>query len=566
MFRRFITILASPGSRPALVVSAPSVLPAGDIAAEKAIPRDDSSLDLLKSDEKVAASHDDLATSPTDSSVKVVDGIVAPRSRLDRYLDTIVHWSGSLPFFLFISSGLVAWAVLGVAGYGHNTNWNVLISDIQAVLTYILDSFLVRQQLAAHDSVLVVTAVLRSRGQSIEAMLRELASQNAVVVEEEGSYTPAGPPREETVTIDVSLPEDSWVGRCAKRLSDIAGHLVTLVLFWIGIAVWLAFGPSQKWSNQWQLYMNSSSSALMLFVFAFLCCVRERHGDHVAACLDKIRETDEELERVLRRLTGDSRPHSTVVVPAPRISRLQRAINYYAEFIGSLVGVAFLLIVVVAWAAAGPAFKFNATWWLLIGTYAGLVGMNDGFVMRHMSAQFQAREGAELARLAETDLACQALVPPTATLDSSSSADPPKRSTLSRLLATVDRLTLRASLRVGWLCSHEYAVLLGVVVIAGLVVAASALKWSLTGQLLCNVPPSIIESFMMLMVIQGHNENDAKTRCDLSVVFERRAVLLAWTRHVERYGVGTSVGFRPVLVGKSEPVVNVKAEADKLDV
>ncbi|BGP35049.1 hypothetical protein JCM10296v2_006879 [Rhodotorula toruloides] len=565
MFRRFITILASPGSRPALVVSASSVLPAGSVAAEKAITCDDSSLDLLKSEEKLASSQDDLATSTADSSIKFVDGIVAPRSRLDRYLDTVVHWSGSLPFFLFISSGLVVWAALGVAGYGHDTNWNVLISDIQAVLTYILDSFLVRQQLAAHDSVLVVTAVLRSRGQSIEAMLRQLASQNVVVVKG-SSYTSAGPPREETVTIDVSLPEDSWVGRCTKRLSDVAGHLVTLALFWIGIAVWLAFGPSRKWSNEWQLYMNSSSSALMLFVFAFLCCVRERHGDHVAACLEKIRETDEELERVLRRLTGDSRPHSTVVVPAPRISRLQRAINYYAEFIGSLVGVAFLLVVVVAWAAAGPAFKFEATWWLLIGTYAGLVGMNDGFVMRHMSAQFQAREGAELARLAETDSSCQALVPPTAIPDSPSSAYPPRHSTLSRLLATVDCLTLRTSLRVGWLCSHEYAVLLGVVVIAGLVVAASALKWSLTGQLLCNVPPSIIESFMMLMVIQGHNENDAKTGGELNIVFERRAVLLAWARHVERYGVGTSVGFHPVLVGKYEPVFDVREKADKLDV
>ncbi|BGP27345.1 hypothetical protein JCM10295v2_006313 [Rhodotorula toruloides] len=562
MFRRFITVIASPGARPALVVSAPSTLRAGREEGEKpALVRGDSSLDLLKSEEKLESSQDDLVASSGDPAVKVVAAVVAPRSRLDRYLDTIVHWSGSLPFFLFISSGLVAWATLGIAGYGHDTNWNVLISDIQAVLTYILDSFLVRQQLAAHDSVLVVTAVLRSRGQSIEAMLRQLATKDVV----EGSPRSAGPPREEPVTIDVSLPEDTWVGRCAKRLSDIAGHLVTLVLFCVGIAVWLAFGPSQSWSNEWQLYMNSSSSALMLFVFAFLCCVRERHGDHVATCLDKIRETDEELEQSLRRLTGDCRPHAAVVVPAPRITRLQRAINYYAEFIGSLVGVAFLLVVVIAWAAAGPAFKFDATWWLLIGTYAGLVGMNDGFVMRHMSAQFQAREGAELARLAEADLACQARLPPSATPDSRS-ADTTKRSTLSRLAATVDRLTLRASLRVGWLCAHEYAVLLGVLVIVGLVVAATALKWSLTGQLLCNVPPSIIESFMMLMVIQGHNENDAKTREDLSAVFERRAVLLAWARHVERYGVGSGVVFRPVLVGKYEPVVAVKAEANALDV
>lgn len=564
MFRRFVTIIAAPGARPALAVSAPSILPAGHRVFEKETPpRDNSRFDLLESEEKLAVSQDIPALSAgTDSSsslsVKVVAGFVAPRSRLDRFLDTVVCWSGSLPFFLFVASGLVAWAILGIAGYGHNTDWNVLISDIQAVVTYMLDSFLVRQQLAAHDNVLIVTAVLRSRTQSIEAILRQLPRQPV-------ARPPSGvdKPCAEAVKIE-SLPEDTWVGRAAKRLSDIAGHLATVLLFWIGVAIWLAFGPSQKWSSQWQLYMNSASSALMLFIFAFLCCVREQHGYHVGACLDKIQGTDEDLERTLRSLTGDCRAHPTVIVSAPRVSRLQRAINYYAEFIGSLAGVACLLVVVIAWAAFGAAFKFDATWWLIIGTYAGLIGMNDGFVMRHMSAQFQAREGAELARLAEADLICQSLLPASATPEQPS-ADATKRSTLSRVLATLDRLTLHASLKVGWLCSHEYAVLVGVLVIAGLLVAASAFKWSLTGQLLCNVPPSIIESFMMLMVIQGHNENDAKTRGELRAVYKRRAVLLAYARHLERYGVESDVTFRPP-VRRCTPVVNVEAKADALDV
>jgi hypothetical protein len=69
---------------------------------------------------------------------------------------------------------------------------------------------------------------------------------------------------------------------------------------------------------------------------------------------------------------------------------------------------------------------------------------------------------------------------------------------------------------------------------------------------------------MMLMVIQGHNENDAKMRADFSAVFDRRAVLLAWARHVEEYGIETDVVFRPALVGRytAGPTLTAEVETD----
>ena len=64
--------------------------------------------------------------------------------------------------------------------------------------------------------------------------------------------------------------------------------------------------------------------------------------------------------------------------------------------------------------------------------------------------------------------------------------------------------------------------------------------WVLTqigvGQLLCNIPPSIIESFFMMMfLITGHNINDARRRVDLRTnMYLRRLKLLAY---VERLGL-----------------------------
>jgi low-affinity ferrous iron transport protein len=49
--------------------------------------------------------------------------------------------------------------------------------------------------------------------------------------------------------------------------------------------------------------------------------------------------------------------------------------------------------------AIGPALSFDSNWWLLIGTYAGLIGMNDGFVLRNVHNVLHGYEDAQFVQV-----------------------------------------------------------------------------------------------------------------------------------------------------------------------
>lgn len=71
-------------------------------------------------------------------------------------------------------------------------------------------------------------------------------------------------------------------------------------------------------------------------------------------------------------------------------------------------------------------------------------------------------------------------------------------------------------------CAHEYVPIAGVVFIIGLVAAASAMQWDLTGQLLCNIPPSIIETWWMMLLMNGHTEADQTARIEMTDLLQNR--------------------------------------------
>ena len=100
----------------------------------------------------------------------------------------------------------------------------------------------------------------------------------------------------------------------------------------------------------------------MVFVFVFLANIRERHSKHTADCLNAVYEVDSALERSLRLLTGDIEANDYFIVPAPKVNWLQRAIFYYADVVGTLVGVVLLVIVMIVWIAIGPWLKFDDNW------------------------------------------------------------------------------------------------------------------------------------------------------------------------------------------------------------
>jgi low-affinity ferrous iron transport protein len=447
--------------------------------------------------------------SPEPVAVENVTGYIAqPKDRLlDRWLDWIVKTSGSEFVFFSLMGALLTWAFMGIP-FGQSTDWQVVISDVQAIIGYIFDSLLMRQQSNGYDKLMRVSACLRSRNISNKRMLR--------AVTRSGTYQKITSMEFEELQqteFATELPAENWLGQVSTFVSGLLGHISTVCLFWVGILIWIGFGHYCGWSDKWELYINSATSALMMFVFTFLANIRERHSAHTERCLNSLYEVDSALEHKLRTITGDTIPNQTVTIPAPKFSKVQRAIYYYADIVGNLVGIAILIVVMILWVAIGPAMSFDSNWWLLIGTYAGLVGMNDGFVLRNVHSHLKSYEDAEFEKVGFDDMDLFAAI----------DAPAPKEE-----YVVDNSFSCRLSIKMGVICSHEITVVLGVILIIGLIIGSSAMRWSITGQLLCNIPPSIIESFFMIILITGHNISSARRRVDLHNIYLRRLKLISY--------------------------------------
>lgn len=499
---RFYDWLAAPGKKGPIADAAPT-----QIAAR--LPGSDSGND------KLAVTDVTEVYSKDSNSVQNVTGYVDKQKdgRLDRWLDWVVWASGSEPVFLFIVAGLLTWALVGIK-YGEADSWAVMISDIQAILSYLFDSLLVRQQLNGYDKMIRLTATLRSRSASHQRMLRTVQARGEGLARDNVDATIELEQRFQQTLVEAGLPRESWLGRVSTRASDVMGHFVTLCLYWVGIFVWLGFGHYCGWSDRWQLYINSATSALMVFIFAFLANIRERHALFTNRWLNVLFEADSTVEARLRQLTGDNTPNQVIEVPAPRMSHLQRAIFYYADFVGTLTGVGILIAVIIVWVAIGPAMGFNSNWWLLIGTYAGLIGLNDGFVLRNLQH--------ELTRY-EDDAFDEASLSDMAVMDEIAVVDP-----ASKVAGVNLSLSSRLSERMGAFFSHELVVMADIALIIGLIIGASAMRWTVTGQLLCNVPPSVIETFIMLILITGHNLDEVRRRESIENMYLRRLKVLTY--------------------------------------
>jgi low-affinity ferrous iron transport protein len=251
----------------------------------------------------------------------------------------------------------------------------------------------------------------------------------------------------------------------------------------------------------------------MILTFILLANVGQRHTVLQKESLEMLFEEDARLEVDLRRKTHDVEPNKEVSLSAPVVGRMQRAIFYYADFVGTLVGIAILTTVICVWVAIGPALQYSSNWWLLIGTYAGLIGMVDGFVLRNMQRSLRTYSETEMASVHRQDL----LLLDTAGLSTGATQLDGKPPVTLRISQLIDRVT-----------SHEGAVAFSVAALLGLVAGSTAMHWSLTGQLLSNVPPSIIESWLMLTLITGHNMIEENKRKELQRLYTTRLRLREW--------------------------------------
>lgn len=425
---------------------------------------------------------------------------------LDRWLDKIVALSGSNAVLVFTVIALACWALLGIK-FADRTGWQVGISDAQAIINMVFDSFLVRQQLNAYDETLAILCQLQSRAESHGRMLRAL-----------GPRQPS-PRASGQRLVAKDLPtQDGLFARVCVKTSAFMGHIGTVTAYWLCIGIWLGFGHYCGWSSTWFFYINSATSALMVLLLAFLANNRERHEKHLQDCVSLIYTADATLERMLREKTGDKIENAVCTIPAPQVGKIQRVINFYADLVGTLLGIALLALVMIVWVVLGPVMSFNDNWWLLIGTYAGLIGMNDGFVLRNLCNVCNVREQQQydLRILDDKDLLAIIGISD----NRSSSETEPQQAKLG--------LNSRLSIIMGNICSHGYTVVAGVIVILGLIATATALEWSELGQIICNVPPSIVESFFTLILITGHNLGDERREESLREILGVRLRLVEY--------------------------------------
>lgn len=499
----FLKALRAPGSRSAIECAAPTQVVAN--------------IDLCEDDKAINIStencEDDKAVNISTENINTY-AVVSKPGRLDRWLDKIVQFSGSQFIFFTIIIALLTWAFLGIP-FGQSNDWQVGISDAQAIINMVFDAFLMRQQLNSHTDLMVVAACLRSRISSNKRMLRRLIDS--------GKYEKVQPSHFhelQQTEFASKLPVENWLGKISTAVSSFLGHIATVFAFWVCIFIWIGFGQYCGWSTTWQLYINSATSALMVFILAFLANIREQHSNYSTKCLERIYEVDAALELRLRTVTGDKIENEPVTIAAPTRGIIQRGIDYYADLVGTLLGIAILFFVMIGWALLGPVMSFDSNWWLLIGTYAGLVGLNDGFVLRNVQNILGGYENDEFLQVTYDDMDMLAVIG-VEQLQEEQAAD--------------NSISCRISIKTGDFCSHETTVILGAVLILGLITGASAMGWSVTGQLLCNVPPSIIESFFMMILITGHNIKDAKRRVDLHNVYLRRLKLVSYVNMLVKF-------------------------------
>jgi low-affinity ferrous iron transport protein len=147
--------------------------------------------------------------------------------------------------------------------------------------------------------------------------------------------------------------------------------------------------------------------------------------------------------------------------------------------------------------------------------YAGLIGMNDGFVLRNVYNKIGGHEDEEFDYQIFDDMDMLAVVGVTELAE------------LAEERAMDNSLSCRISVVMRNWCSHERTVVFGMVTILGLIIGSSAMRWSVTGRLLSNVPPSIIESFFTMILITGHNIGDAWRRVILHNICLRRLKLIS---------------------------------------
>jgi low affinity Fe/Cu permease len=67
-----------------------------------------------------------------------------------------------------------------------------------------------------------------------------------------------------------------WFSAFARAIATLAGHPLAFVLAVLSVVVWAALGPRAKYSSDWQLWINTSTT-ILTFLMVFLLQHTQNH-------------------------------------------------------------------------------------------------------------------------------------------------------------------------------------------------------------------------------------------------------------------------------------------------
>lgn len=551
---RIARFFGNPGQRPDIHQRAPISAPEDLVVVEplsKSIHEEQASLGSSSDD---SSQEFGTVTVAQNGAIRTSLGFTGLEKGLtDRVLDALVRAAGSEYVFFLMWCILIIWIIIGCVYKGPNV-WQVVMQDGQSIQCYFWDTLLVRQQLISAHEQRVICGVLRSR---IASFKRLAQARNRRVGEKF---------KEEDVKV-VDLPIDdvesrsqllteNWYDRLCNHFSVVIGSLYTMIIFWIGIIIWIACGvipkPGDneppytgettgsnphlmKFSSTWQLYINSATAVVLLVSSMFLQNIRARHDKFISKFIVQVFDADREIEEKLRLENSDFETENpAITVESRKRSPGQKIIDFYADIVGTGVGAFIAVGAIVVWLAIGHLMKWNDNWWLIIGTYTGLIGFLDGFVIREVYYRIVDEEENNYNDVALEDI--EMLETMGIFCPEKYNGKPPS--------GQKETLDFKISTWINNVCSSQWSVVFSIAVIVGLIIAASSLHWSTTGQLLANTPTMIIEAFFMIVLIQAHNWADYQRRVELTALCGRRQILLDHLNKQSTFSTGTASAYK----------------------
>ncbi|CCH59310.1 hypothetical protein TBLA_0B04750 [Henningerozyma blattae CBS 6284] len=460
----------------------------------------------------------------------------------DKTLDKLVYFAGSQAMFILMWTILIIWIVLGGV-YRAPDVWQVVMQDGQSIQCYIWDTLLMRQQLMSTHEQVLVCASLRSRLLAFKEFI--LRRKNS---EEQDDETVN---EEDMLNLELNesdmagdIPMETWYDKLATLSSEWQGSLYFIIIYWLGVIVWIACGviPSnagnnppytgettgknprlQKFSNTWQMYINTATAVALLISSTFLQNIRARHDIFIGRYLSSVYDVDRMIDLKLRNYFNDFHtPNPVIEVPEQKRSWSEKHIDTYADVIGTGFGIIITIVAFAVWVGIGNTLHWDDDWWLIIGTYTGLMGFLDGFVIRNVYFRIMRTEEEQFELVANADVELMELVGITC----------PEEYRYQEFDRNMKSIGYRISKTMNYFCSTTFSVYVSIAVIVGLICAASGMRWSTMGQLICNTPTMIIEEFFLLVLLQAHNWADKQRRMEVSALLARRKIIL---NYVERY-------------------------------